>query len=688
MNNRKLLIFASFLLLAGCTTDPDMDNNVGGGTSAQTPSAKIVNTSADAAAETLLVYFNDRAVESIESTAAATRTAATRSGVASVDDVLSRLEIVSLERLFTYDARSEEQTRAAGLHKWYILTFGQGADLEKAARELAGVAEVSRIQFDTKLQKASVGNPMPFRIDETGTTRADFSGSGFNDPGLPNQWHYSNNGDKMFAATTAAGADINVPEAWKLTGGSPSIIVAIVDEGVKYTHPDLAANMWVNPNPSPEFGNQDIHGWNFLGNAVGESLRRAGTEPFREYKRLRPRFKDADTSRLTLSAKAEYAYYKQMERAARLDTYIKFTEYQRIRSDAFRICDSLMRLKYGDRETTVADFQRLELADTTGLALPLSIAASTPVMFTPDMPWHEAVEKIDSEYRLSAVRVASLDSLNDDPHIKLGNRPDDFRNFRYGNNLIGDDPYHGTMVAGVIAACAATAGELPRPVKILSVRAIPEGDEYDRDVAAAIRYAVDNGAEVVNMSFGKYLSPHRDEVLAAMKYARSKDVLLVMASGNDGVNVDVRPIFPTCRDTKGRRLENQIVVGASTPDGRVASFSNYGAENVDLLAPGENVRSTAPEGGYDTAQGTSIAAPIVSGVAAVLRSFYPDLSAREIREILIRTVTHFPADEMPVPGKSETSRMIQGRQVCLGGGILNAQAAMKEASKISKFGER
>ena len=262
MNNRKLLIFASFLLLAGCTTDPDTDNNAGGGTSAQTPSAKIVNTSADAAAETLLVYFNDRAVETIESTAAATRTAATRSGVASVDDVLSRLEIVSLERLFTYDARSEEQTRAAGLHKWYILTFGQGADLEKAARELAGVAEVSRIQFDTKLQKASVGNPMPFRIDETGTTRADFSGNGFNDPGLPSQWHYSNNGDKMFAATTAAGTDINVPEAWKLTGGSPSIIVAIVDEGVKYTHPDLADNMWVNPDGS------GVPGYNFATNST------------------------------------------------------------------------------------------------------------------------------------------------------------------------------------------------------------------------------------------------------------------------------------------------------------------------------------------------------------------------------------------------------------------------------------
>lgn len=145
------------------------------------------------------------------------------------------------------------------------------------------------------------------------------------------------------------------------------------------------------------------------------------------------------------------------------------------------------------------------------------------------------------------------------------------------------------MVAGVIAACAATAGELPRPVKILSVRAIPEGDEYDRDVAAAIRYAVDNGAEVVNMSFGKYLSPHRDEVLAAMKYARSKDVLLVMASGNDGVNVDVRPIFPTCRDTKGRRLENQIVVGASTPDGTGSLLSATTERKMWICSPPEKM---------------------------------------------------------------------------------------------------
>lgn len=495
---------------------------------------------------------------------------------------------------------------------------------------------------------------------------------------------------------------VRLTEACAARGGKtpsrkrPEIVVAVIDGGVDVSHPALADFIWTNPREQAANGRDDdrngyaddMHGWNFLGNAAGENLLKAGTEPFREYKRLRPRFKDADTSRLAPSEKAEYTYYKKMERAARLDTYLKFAEYQRVCSEAFRICDSLMRLKYGDRETTVADFQHLELPDTTGLALPLTIVASTPFMFVPDMPWREAVEQIDGEYRLSARRVASLDSLNDDPHIKLGNRPDDFRNFRYGNNLIGGDPYHGTMVAGVIAACAATAGELPRPVKILSVRAIPEGDEYDRDVAAAIRYAVDNGAEVVNMSFGKYQSPHRDEVLAAMKYARRRDVLLVMASGNDGADVDDRPIFPACRDAKGRRMENQIVVGASTPDGRVASFSNYGAESVDLLAPGENVRSTAPEGGYDTAQGTSIAAPVVSGVAALLRSLYPDLSAREVRDILIRTVTPFPADEMPAPGRSKAPRMIRGRQVCLAGGILNAQAALEEASKISKYAER
>lgn len=260
MNNKKLLMFALFLLSAGCTTDPGMDN-AGGGTPAETQAAKIINTSADATAGTLLVYFNDRAVETIESTMAQTRSGATRSGLVSVDDILSRLSVVSLERLFTYDARSEEQTRAAGLHKWYLLTFDKDADLEKAAKELAAVAEVSRIQFDTKLQKASVGNPMPFRIDEAGATRANLSGSGFNDPGLTEQWHYSNNGDKKFAATTAVGADINAPEAWKLTGGNPSIIVAIVDEGVKYTHPDLADNMWVNPDGS------GVPGYNFATNS-------------------------------------------------------------------------------------------------------------------------------------------------------------------------------------------------------------------------------------------------------------------------------------------------------------------------------------------------------------------------------------------------------------------------------------
>lgn len=471
-----------------------------------------------------------------------------------------------------------------------------------------------------------------------------------------------------------------------------TVIVAVIDGGMDIAHPELSDLIWTNAREIADNGKDDdkngytddVHGWNFLGNAAGEDFLKAGTEPFREYKRLRPLFKDVDAGRLSGSRKAEYDYYKQMERAAKLDKYIIFTEFQRQRAEAFRICDSLMRLQYGDQETFIADFQLLEVADTTGLTQALMTVASTPMMFMPEMPWREAVKRVNDEYELSAKRIASLDTQDDDPHIKLGNDPEDFRHLRYGNNHIAPDPYHGTMVAGVIAACVRNVAQLPHPVRIMPVRAIPEGDEYDRDVAAAIRYAVDNGAKVVNMSFGKYVSPHRDQVLKAMEYARRHDVLLVMAAGNDAKNVDSLPIYPDCRNAKGQRLEHLVVVGASTPHKQIASFSNYGAANVDLLAPGEDIRSTAPEGSFDTAQGTSIAAPVVTGVAALLRSCYPDLSAREIREILIRTASGLEAGPCPTTNPNAEPRTVAGKEVCLAGGILNARDAFRLAAEISK----
>ncbi|WP_295938200.1 S8 family serine peptidase [uncultured Alistipes sp.] len=261
MNYKKLLILAA-LLSAACTKAPDEEP--GNGNTGGFPE-KIINTATGASKETLIVYFNADAIPAVEDAAAkaaATRAAATRSGIVALDQVLDRLGVVSLERVFSYDPQSEDRIRAAGMHRWYLLSFDEGADIERAADELAAVADINRVQFDTKLKKAvsRIGRPQKnggSGVEPGAATRAT---PAFNDPQLSMQWHYKNNGDKTFGSTTRAGADINVEEAWKLTAGDPSIIVAVVDEGIMYSHPDLVANMWVNPSPTKG----DINGYNFV----------------------------------------------------------------------------------------------------------------------------------------------------------------------------------------------------------------------------------------------------------------------------------------------------------------------------------------------------------------------------------------------------------------------------------------
>ena len=248
MIDKKLLLIAA-LLLASCTSD-SMTDGTDGGSQIPATSHKIVNTSINAEAGSLLVYFDDAAISSLEQAAEAaakTRSVATRAGIVSVDEILSELNVSYLSRLFPVDPRHEERTRAAGLHKWYELQFDTGTDLDLAAQKLSAVAEVANIQFNTKLEKMWDYKATPLRSDaaavSAGTRAIEWP---FNDPELKRQWHYINNGDKSVASTARAGADINVEDAWKITGGNPQVIVAIIDEGVKYTHPDLAGNMWIN----------------------------------------------------------------------------------------------------------------------------------------------------------------------------------------------------------------------------------------------------------------------------------------------------------------------------------------------------------------------------------------------------------------------------------------------------------
>ena len=274
MTDKKILLLA-LLFLAGCASDPMEES--GGKEAPATAMRKIVNAPANAARGELLIYFDGDAVGDVEQTAAAaavTRTAATRSGLAPVDDIFTQLGVASLRRVFPCNPVAEERTRAAGLHKWYIVTFDEEVDLDAAARRLAAVSEVSFVQFNTKLQLASDNRACPYRGGSAATRAA---AGGFNDPGYKDQWHYSNNGDRVFAETTRAGADINVEEAWKLAAGDPSLTVAIVDQGIKYSHPDLAANMWINKAEQSgatgrdDDGNgyaDDVYGYNF---ALGTS---------------------------------------------------------------------------------------------------------------------------------------------------------------------------------------------------------------------------------------------------------------------------------------------------------------------------------------------------------------------------------------------------------------------------------
>ena len=274
MTDKKILLLA-LLFLAGCASDPMEES--GGKEAPAAAMRKIVNAPANAARGELLIYFDGDAVGDVEQTAAAaaiTRTAVTRSGIAPVDDIFTQLGVTSLRRVFPCNPVAEERTRAAGLHKWYIVTFGEEVDLDAAARRLAAVSEVSFVQFNTKLQLASDNRACPYRGGSAATRAA---AGGFNDPGYKDQWHYSNNGDRIFAETTRAGADINVEEAWKLAAGDPSLTVAIVDQGIKYSHPDLAANMWINKAEQSgatgrdDDGNgyaDDVYGYNF---ALGTS---------------------------------------------------------------------------------------------------------------------------------------------------------------------------------------------------------------------------------------------------------------------------------------------------------------------------------------------------------------------------------------------------------------------------------
>jgi subtilisin family serine protease len=282
-------------------------------------------------------------------------------------------------------------------------------------------------------------------------------------------------------------------------------------------------------------------------------------------------------------------------------------------------------------------------------------------------------------------------NVNFDGRKAVGDNPEDINDKKYGNgNVKGpdvEDASHGTHVAGIIAQVKGNNkggdGVVNSNVEIMALRAVPNGDEYDKDIALAIRYAVDNGAKVINGSFGKDYSPHSDWVQDAIKYAASKDVLIVHAAGNDAKNIDTAPNFPTDEVNGVEVADNMITIGALNYEygsKLVADFSNFGVKNVDVFAPGVKIYATIPNNKYKYEQGTSMASPNAAGVAALIRSYYPNLTASQVKHILMDSGTPISANVVV----GEQKNAIPFSNTCVSGKIVNAYNALLMAEQMSK----
>lgn len=463
---------------------------------------------------------------------------------------------------------------------------------------------------------------------------------------------------------------VNTEKAWKFLqekNRKPSeLIVGILDSGVQADHIDLADNMWVNPKEI--VGNNidddkngytdDIHGWNFIGGKNGENMDGDTLEKVRIYKYvLTPLFEtdDAEQNEINKTKHPEkyndYQIIKQEINEKLTEAKANLAQYTQMNMMISGSFPSLIEAFKNEpvTEESLSKFQPTE--ETMGGMFMFGLL---PVDYWNGLTMEQIYNKIQKEFQ-GAVNYFESQinyhyNVEFEPRGIVGDNYDDKKEKHYGNNDVeGPDAEHGTHVAGVIAAVRGNNlgidGIAGNHIKIMSVRTVPNGDERDKDVANAIYYATDNGAKIINMSFGKDYSPEKDIVWEAMKYAEKNGVLMVKAAGNDNVNIDKEIHYPSNFDEKGNKIvESLLTVGASTPDATQlkASFSNYGKVNVDVFAPGTEILSTVPHNKFEEHQGTSMASPITAGVAALVWSHYPDFSATEIKEIIKKSVNKNP----------------------------------------------
>lgn len=457
-----------------------------------------------------------------------------------------------------------------------------------------------------------------------------------------------------------------------------TIIVAVVDSGMDLEHEDLRDVLWTNKGERPNNGKDDdgngyiddIHGYNFLGEAYNEQL---------EYVRML-RLNVGDAS---LRAKARLKLDEEYPKALQ-----NKQQYEQI-FQVVKNADEAVKKELGKESYTKKELAAIE-AKTEEMQQHLAVLKQ---MFSYGDSISTVMEELSEGITYFADQVNYNLNKDFNGRTPVGDNPYDLSDKSYGNgnpkNRV-DTESHGTHVAGIIAAKRDNGkgvNGVAKNVKLMSVRAVPNGDEYDKDIAMAIRYAVDNGAKIINCSFGKSYSPNAQWVYDAIQYAASRDVLIIHAAGNDGNNLDNpdNPNYPNDHKYGGSEFANNVItVGAlasSYGSKMVASFSNYGKQNVDVFAPGDGIYSTLPNNTYDFQGGTSMAAPAVAGVAALIRSYHPQLSASQVKQIIIQSGLSSKASVI-VAGDASNATTFD--KVSKSGKMVNAYNALLMAESISK----
>jgi subtilisin family serine protease len=504
---------------------------------------------------------------------------------------------------------------------------------------------------------------------------------------LPVEWHL-----KDYAKDGFQGISLDLAYEAVKEKTSRTIIVAVIDSGIDTTHEDLRGVLWQNAKEIPNNKIDDdqngyiddIYGWNFLGGSDGTNLTDDSYEAARIYHRFKSKYEGMTDKTMDFNEERNFLLWKQARVEVHalkksfngLQMFIVKGLYKRLANNDKILREALGKEVYSGRE--LIKYQPKNPSEKSAKSYLLMFFESENSIRSNNLNIKtDLLSSINQELKKRSIIKNA--PFNYRENI-IKDDESDINDKYYGNNdVMTSTSSHGTHVAGIIGAIRNNilgVNGIANNVRIMAIRAVPDGDEYDKDIALAIRYAVDNGARIINLSFGKGLSPDKAWADEAVKYAELHNVLIVHAAGNEGSDNDRKSMFPTpVYNAKNEHSSTWITVGASGSSnfgGVVASFSNYGKRSVDVFAPGTQIYSTLPvNNSYGSSDGTSMAAPVVTGTAAFILSYFPKLTAQQIKYIIEESVV-----------KDTIDHRYPFIKLCTSGGVINAFYAIKLAEKI------